>query len=390
MKTEENNGNIIIYPVGTIDQNNSLEFQDELIEKAKGHEELIINMQDVKYISSAGLRVLVKLNRDKIRFRITDVSLEVYEIFRITGFVEMFDISRAMRTISVDGCDVIGQGFYGTIYRLDEDTIVKVYESSDSIPMIENERKCANLAFIKGIPTAISYDIVKVGDSYGAVFEMLKAKTFNDLLIEEPEKADELIEKYVDFIRLVHGTVLDTDSIPYAADKYKGYLDTIRVYLTDHQYDAMIALIDKLPPDDHAVHGDFHMKNVMMVDGEPMLIDMDTLSRGNAIFDLVGLYVGYILFIEDVPGRNEKFLGISDEMCHRIWNGVMELYFKDTPNDVKDEIFKKIRLLSAIRFLYIIEKSHYKYEPEAPIWIKHSQETIEELIERVDSLIFEV
>lgn len=386
MKTEEKNGNLIIYPTGTIDQNNAPAFFEEMLEKANGHEELIINMQDVDYISSAGLRMLMKLNKDGIRFRITDVSLEVYDIFRITGFVNIFDVKRAMRTISVDGCDVIGKGFYGTIYRIDEDTIVKVYESPDCIPMIENERKCANLAFINGIPTAISYDIVKVGDSYGSVFELLKAKSFNDLLIEDPENADELIEKYVDFIKLVHGTVLDTASIPYIADKYKGYLDTIRRHLTDYQYDALSRLIDKLPRDDHAVHGDFHMKNVMMVDGEPMLIDMDTLSKGNAIFNLVGIYVGYILFIEDAPGCNEKFLGISDEMCHRIWNGVKVHFFKDTADVLRDEMLKWVRLLSAIRFLYILEKSHYKNEPMTPIRVNHCQKTIADLVEKVDDL----
>lgn len=390
MKSEEKNGSLIVYPTGTIDHNNANEFFEELSEKAKGYEGLIINMQDVYYISSAGLRSFLKLYKAGIKLKAIEVSPVVYDIFRVTGFVKMFDVNRTMRTISVEGCDVIGQGFFGTIYRIDEDTIVKVYESPDSIPMIENEQKCANLSLINGIPTAISYDIVKVGNSYGAVFELLKAKTLNDILIENPEKADELIEKYVYFIKHVHETVLDTDSIPYAGDKYKEYLDTIRAYLTDYQYDTLLGLIGQLPHDHHAVHGDFHMKNVMMVDGELMLIDMDTLSTGHPIFDLAGIYVCYISFIEDAPGSNEEFLGISDEMCHRIWDGVMEHYFKDASMEVREAIFDRIRLLAAVRFLYIIEISQLKYEPLAPIRIKHSMEAIAELLGRVDSLSFDV
>ena len=52
--------------------------------------------------------------------------------------------------------------------------------------MIENEKKLAKLAFVAGIPTAISFDIVKIGNTFGSVFELLKAKTFNDLIKEKP------------------------------------------------------------------------------------------------------------------------------------------------------------------------------------------------------------
>ncbi len=40
--------------------------------------------------------------------------------------------------------------------------------------MIKNEQRLAKRAFVKGVPTAISYDIVKVGDKYGSVFELLR------------------------------------------------------------------------------------------------------------------------------------------------------------------------------------------------------------------------
>ena len=48
-----------------------------------------------------------------------------------------------LREVSVDGCPVIGRGYYGTVYRLDADTIVKVYASPDSIPLIEIPSKTA-------------------------------------------------------------------------------------------------------------------------------------------------------------------------------------------------------------------------------------------------------
>ena len=144
---------------------------------------LVIDASDLEYISSAGLRILMRLRKQtNKKLPITETAQPIYEIFEVTGFTELFDISKKMRRISVDGCEIIGRGFYGTVYRIDEETIVKVYKSADSLSMIQNEKRLARLALIAGVPTAISYDIVRVGDSYGSVFELLRAKNFNDLL----------------------------------------------------------------------------------------------------------------------------------------------------------------------------------------------------------------
>ena len=115
------------------------------------------------YISSAGLRILMKVKKKFMsqRLCINEVSPEVYEILENTGFTELFDVKKRRREISVDGCDIIGKGFYGTVYRLDDETIVKVFDPGFSVSMIENEQQKAKTAFVKGIPTAISYDIVR-------------------------------------------------------------------------------------------------------------------------------------------------------------------------------------------------------------------------------------
>ena len=93
-------------------------------------------------------------------------------ILDTTGMTGLLDVRRKMREISVEGCEIIGSGAVGTVYRLDEDTVVKVYRDKEkSLPLIEEERKAAQQAFLMGIPTAIPFDTVKVGEQYGAVFE---------------------------------------------------------------------------------------------------------------------------------------------------------------------------------------------------------------------------
>ena len=68
--------------------------------------------------------------------------------------------------------------------------MVKVYNNADALDDIRHEREMAKLALLLGIPTAISYDVVKVGNSYGSVFELLNARSFTRILTDEPQKLD--------------------------------------------------------------------------------------------------------------------------------------------------------------------------------------------------------
>lgn len=62
-----------------------------------------------------------------------------------------------MRELSVEGCELIGSGFSGDVYRLDDDTVLKVYRDPGSLGEIEHEQYLSRLAFVRGIPTMILF-----------------------------------------------------------------------------------------------------------------------------------------------------------------------------------------------------------------------------------------
>jgi hypothetical protein len=76
--------------------------------------------------------------------------------------------------------------------------LVRVYNKNASIDSIQKERERARWAFIKGIPTAIPFDIVRVGDRYGIVFELLEAKSSADYIRESPEHMENFLRQSVD------------------------------------------------------------------------------------------------------------------------------------------------------------------------------------------------
>ena len=392
MRTETDSGKVIVYLQGRIDSTNAPEMEKELeaVMAENPEYEPVLDAGELPYISSAGLRVLLQITKKQGHaLTVRNVSPEVYEIMEMTGFVDILDVKKKLREFQVDGCEIVGRGAVGTVYRVDEDTIVKVYELPDSLPMIENEQKRAKQAFLKGIPTAISYDVVKVGDKYGSVFEMLKASTYNDVIIAQPQRKDEIVRRYAHFIRELHAVEMERGELPEAKAVFMNYLAELRPILPGGLYDRLYALFEKMPENLHVVHGDIQMKNIMLSGNEPLLIDMDTLSVGDPVFDLMGLYVTYSLFNEDEPGNTEQFLGISNEMSAFIWAKTMEYYFDDRDSDVLAAAEKKVRIVGCVRFLFLVAVLGIGKQELKQLRIDRVLAYLQELADQVDSLEIE-
>lgn len=396
---------LTIYLEGHIDSNNSAEIGRSIIDQCaeQPHKALVIDARNLKYISSSGLRMLMKLSRneealDNAQISIIEVSREVYEVFEMTGFNEILDVKKAYRNVSIDGCQVIGKGAWGTVYRLDPDTIVKVYSGDDSISMINREQEMAKKAFLKGIPTPISFDLVRVGEDYGSVFELLNSKSFNDYVVDltswEKSKEEDnrlalekLLHLYVECIKKVHKTEFEPGELKTSKSIFLEYLHELDSVIPQDLLSWLRVLLDGLPDDLHVVHGDLQMRNVMLSDDEPMLIDMETMCTGQPIFDLQALYVTYIEFAEDEPENPMIFLGISKETCDYIWKRVMELYYGTEDWASLRPKEDRIRVLAAIRFIHVLNSLNILKNPLGELRLRHTLEHLRELFGRVDKLV---
>lgn len=389
MRTAYENDILILYPEGKIDSSNAEKVQEEILAllEEKNEPEFIIDAEDLTYISSAGLRIFLKLAKrteKKIIFR--NASLDIYEIMEMTGFDTILDVRKKLREISVDGCEVIGKGAIGTVYRLDPDTIVKVYELPDCMELIEKEQKLSKLAFLHGVPTAISYDIVKVGDKFGTVFELVKAETLGEMIRKNPENADEIIRVYAELIKKIHSVEMEPGILPDAREIFKGYLDQVGDVFTPENTSRLRELLDQMPLDLHLIHGDIQMKNVMYSEGEPMVIDMETMSTGNPVFDLMSLYDAYQIFEEDDPLGNIEFFGISSETSKKIWENTVRNYLNDPDEEKYEETVNKIKVVTYIRFMYQILVMKIGKPELNEIRIRHTAEHMQEILPKIDTL----
>ena len=116
--------------------------------------------------------------------------------------------------MSVEGCEFIAKSANGAVYRYDDETILKTYFAKDALPEIKQERENARKAFVLGINTAIPYGIVRVGDRYGTVTELLNAVSVTKLIKNNPEDMSEAVKYYIDMLKSIHAIeVEDGDKI---------------------------------------------------------------------------------------------------------------------------------------------------------------------------------
>lgn len=380
---------LVISLSGRIDSSNAAEVSGQILSAIQAHPDLswILDADRLDYVSSAGLRIFLSLSKKSpSRVILRNVSSLIYETLSITGFTEILDVKKQLRSISVDGCPEIGRGAIGTVYRLDADTIVKVYQIPDCLPMIENEQKRAKQAFIRGIPTAISYDIVRVGDKYGSVFEMVKAENCNDRLIKDPDHKDDIIQQYVKLVKAVHAVEMKPGELPDAREIYNGYLDDIAGIMPKDMVRRLLNLLEAMPEDLHTVHGDIQMKNVMLSESEPLFIDMESLCTGNPVFDFAGLWVAYCAFNLEEPTNSMDFFGVDSETSFGIYHKVLALYLGDVSDDKLRQAEERIMVLGYIRFLYLLSVLHLGKPELMDIRIRHALDSLEQLLQRVDQL----
>ena len=321
-----------------IDTNNAEECYDELNklqeENPKGR--LEIDCSKLSYISSAGLRVLLRILKKQNRTEkvlLTDVSSSVYEILELSGFSELFDVRKALRNISVDGCEVIGRGANGVVYRLDDETIVKVYDKSMPIEDIDKERQVSKEALINGIETAIAFDTVKVGNQYGIVFELLNSQSLSSYMKNNPESFDECAKKYIDVYRKIHNTEVNSDKFPSCKDKYLYYIEGCSEWYTDEELEKLRALVNSIPDRNTLIHGDYHPHNIMLQNGEIILIDMGDMSFGHPIFDFLSTAATQANLLDINPDFAEIHTGMPRDMIKRLWYALLEGYFSDKTQD---------------------------------------------------------
>lgn len=95
IEKREDNGKVILSVKGRLDTTTAPELEKTLDQVLPGTKELVFEMDDLEYISSAGLRVILKAQKAmnlQGSMKLTGVNEGIMEVFDITGFLDILTV----------------------------------------------------------------------------------------------------------------------------------------------------------------------------------------------------------------------------------------------------------------------------------------------------------
>ncbi|MBR1671905.1 MAG: STAS domain-containing protein [Fretibacterium sp.] len=309
------------------------------------HGKVVFDCADLEYISSAGLRVLLNLKKkEKNPVRLINVSQSVNETLDVTGFTRLLEVFKTPRDISGEEVQKMGYSGNITVYRMGDDTLLKVYSDGTSLDAIEQERKYAHAAFLSGVPTLIAYDIVTYKGQYGMLYELVKATTVASLMEGAPWKMEQYAVEMGKLLKTIHTARPEPGSLPKTSAVYEAWAYRMGSWLYSQEIEKLCRLIHTIPEGDTIVYGNFHARNVFIQHNEPLLINMAGISCGNPIYDLGAIYMTHMAELEQLAQHSS--LKAAQEK--KFWDVMIRAYFGTSDNNFiakQEEIIQAAALL---------------------------------------------
>ena len=353
LEKESKDGLLTLRLAGRLDSSASPILESEL--SRQDAENLILDFDMCTYVSSAGLRVLMVAYRRQVEnggsMLLVNVTENIQRVLEITGLNQLLAWKPKIREISLDQASLISAGACGECYQLDRETIVKLYGEGVDPSIAEKEKEFAKAAFILGVPTAISYDVVSCGNRTGVVYEMLDAELFSCIIKKDPTNLSKYARKLSDIAKQIHGLPGDSKIFPDMKERFRVYIKQMGLFLTSDEVSLLQQKLEMMPESDRCVHFDLHTSNVMVRKNDHIIIDMGDFSIGTYFFD-----IGLVGTIYGVPELKlcEKATGIAEGDGLQFYRHFIDAYFSDRSADEYRFVQRNFYFLASLRAIYTI------------------------------------
>ena len=245
------------------------------------------------------------------------------------------------------------------------------------------ERENSRRAFILGVNTAIPYGIVRIGDGYGSLTELLNATSVTKLIRANKDDLSQSVAYFIDTAKELHSIETKEGDLPDFREWVLEWVDFLENYLDDAHAQKMRTLVEGIPHSNFIIHGDYHSNNVMVQNGEPILIDMDTLAVGHPVLELGSMFNAYIGFGETDDKCSENFFGFDSETAKRFWRLSLAKYLGTDDENIINDTENKAKVIGYMRLL---RRCLRRNGDEATV--NHYKARLIETLDKVDTLVF--
>ncbi len=314
-----------------------------------------LDMEKVGTISFGAIRYLLMAKEEGRLFVITNASRSVADRLDSSGASKFISVFRKPYETDIQDWTLSGEGHTALSYNnIDGDSMMKLYRENVSQAVIEQEKRISESAFLLGIPTPMTGEIILSKGKLGCTFERIVGKkSVARAISENPDNIEEYISIFASLCKKLHSTPCDKSVFPSFKDKIKETLSRLN-YFTDDENKKLLSLLEEVEDKDTCMHGDLHIGNVVLTDSDALFIDMGDFCFGNPIFDFGAMYVVCHFVSEDYCIKNYH---INIKTVKKIWEVFIDKYFAECNKEERLRICKKIERYSVFQLIGWCNKS---------------------------------
>lgn len=180
--------------------------------------------------------------------------------------------------------NLLGKGNTAEVFEYTNGKVCKLFFEGYPHEYIGLELKNAQEMYRNKISVPQPFQMIKIENREGIIYERIEGKTLQNIIIETKEAVDTVLDM---FVRL-HLNIFAHHSKNVLS--YKEYL----IAMLKHKKmtnQMVFSKIIALPDDDYLLHGDFHPGNILVRSDEtPVVIDFMNVCCGPVLYDIARTY----------------------------------------------------------------------------------------------------
>ncbi len=251
-----------------------------------------------------------------------------------------------MRDVTIDNLKQIGMGVSAEVFLFEEGKVLKLFRESVSREQVDKAYRIARFMSEGQISCPKVYDMVRSGDRYGIISEFIDAPALQISIYNGETKRHDAAVKMGHLLKKVH-SMKPADFIPPQKEMVADIYERLGDLLSEKTKCDFMDFLDTFPGKGTVLHGDFHENNMMIRNGELILIDMDSLCIGSPLFEFQQSFTVYRA--DNIPADWRDKLHYSEEEAQEFIYDYLGSYF-DTDNrellSEYDRIFTKVSALN--------------------------------------------
>ena len=368
---EMDDGSYICHLVGNITGGRSLIFRQSIegFYERHGDVRVVYDCSTLAWIDMEGISVLADVRDAGRKLTLKDLNADCMVLFRVEGFEPYLEGDDKLPKIDLSGCEKINEGANGVIYRVSDEVVAKTFKQEPDYYDLVSRRIALKNALVCGVPAPLSFGYAVYDGKIVTLMELINSRSLMQI-IASGEDSDEYIARYAQFVKELHEIQDEQKLNRFTRDllgqEILGKADRCDSVLPEEYRGRARKIIEAVDEPECLVHGDIQPHNVMISGDEMLFIDFDNFSTGKSVYDLGALY--RTLLCNDNMGVTDfnSFLKIPFEQCRRIWDMFVSEYYKDEPEEVRQE---KAALASLIGTVLALAKYIKKgSDPERIAW----------------------